>query len=119
LILSKYLIIGASVAGALQTFVPQSVLGSLAGVPVLSVVAMMGLAALLSLCSESDAFVAASFVQFGYGPELGFLVFGPMVDAKLGFLYAGTFGTGVMKRIVALAAASTLIGTLVIDRLVL
>jgi hypothetical protein len=30
----------------------------------LSLVAMMGLAFLMSLCSESDAFVAASFVGF-------------------------------------------------------
>ena len=48
---------------------------------------MMGLAAALSLCSESDTFVAASFVQFGPSAMLGFLVFGPMVDLKLAALY--------------------------------
>ncbi|WP_019155926.1 permease [Robertmurraya massiliosenegalensis] len=44
---------------------------------------MMGLAFILSLCSEADAFVAASFEQI-VRPEsiLAFLVFGPIIDLK-------------------------------------
>ena len=110
--LSRYLIIGAAVAAALQTFVPQSIIGSVADTPVLSVVAMMALAGVLSLCSESDAFVAASFVQFGVGAQLGFLVFGPMVDAKLGFLYAGTFSRGFTRTLIVVVAGATLAGSL-------
>lgn len=48
------------------------------------------LASLLSLCSESDVFVAASFVRFGPAAQLAFLAFGPMVDMKLGALSLGT-----------------------------
>jgi uncharacterized protein len=112
LMLGKYLVIGAAAAGLLQTFIPQSFIGAVADTPVLSIVALMGLAAALSLCSQSDAFVAASFVQFGPASQLAFLVFGPMVDAKLGFLYAGTFSKGFVRTLVVVVAAVTLAGTL-------
>jgi uncharacterized membrane protein YraQ (UPF0718 family) len=112
LYLGRFLVIGAAAAGLLQTFVPQSVIGTVADAPVLSIAAMMGLAAVLSLCSESDAFVAASFVQFGPAAQLAFLVFGPMVDAKLVALYAGTFSRGVLRAVVVTAAAVTLAGAL-------
>ncbi len=112
LFLGRFLVVGAAAAGLLQTFVPQSVIGAVADAPVLSIAAMMALAAVLSLCSESDAFVAASFVQFGPAAQLAFLVFGPMVDAKLVALYAGTFSRGVLRAVVVTAAAVTLAGAL-------
>jgi uncharacterized membrane protein YraQ (UPF0718 family) len=58
----------------------------------LNLVSLMALGALLSLCSSSGAFVAASFVQFGAAPQLAFLVFPSMMDTKLGFLYGGPSG---------------------------
>ena len=112
LFMGRYLLLGATIAAAIQTFLPASVLSSLADLPVLSVVAMMALAAALSLCSESDAFVAASFAPFGVSAQLGFLVFGPMVDAKLLALYAGTFRRGFVRLVVITAAAATLVGAL-------
>ena len=49
---------------------------------------MIGLSFVLSLCSTSDAFVAAtSFERIGRVPKMAFLVFGPMMDVKLMFLY--------------------------------
>jgi uncharacterized protein len=110
--LARYLIIGAAVAAALQTFVPQSVIGAVAGTPVLDVAAMIVLAAALSLCSESDAFVAASFVQFGFASQLAFLVAGPMFDAKLAALYAGTFGRGFVRTVAVGVFTVTLAGAL-------
>ncbi len=118
LFMGRYLILGAVVAAALQTFVPQSVIGSVAGTPIVDLVAMMALAFVLSLCSESDAFVAASFVQFGVGAQLAFLVFGPMVDTKLGFLYSATFTRGFFRTVVVAVAAVTLAGTLWIEVLI-
>lgn len=50
--------------------------------------ALMGLAFLLSLCSTSDAFIAATLDAFSTGPRLAFLVYGPMMDVKLLFLYS-------------------------------
>ena len=111
-VLGKYLVIGAIAAGVMKTFIPQSVLGSVAETPILNVGALMGLGALLSLCSSSDAFVAASFVQFGAAPQLAFLVFPSMVDTKLGFLYRGTFGEGFTRTVVVIAGAATIAGAL-------
>ncbi|HYU93699.1 MAG TPA: permease, partial [Actinomycetota bacterium] len=89
LFMGRYLLIGAAAAAMVQTFLPASFVSTVAGTPVLDIAVMMGLATVLSLCSESDAFVAASFVQFGPGAQLAFLVSGPMIDLKLGALYAG------------------------------
>jgi uncharacterized protein len=113
--MGRFLVVGAIVAAALQTFVPQSVIGSVATTPIVDLLAMMGLAFLLSLCSESDAFVAASFVQFGVGAQLAFLVFGPMVDTKLGILYSATFSKGFFRTVVVTVATVTLVGTLWIE----
>jgi len=53
--------------------------------------AMMFLAFILSLCSTSDAFIAANLANFREAPKLAFMVFGPMMDAKLIFLYSTVF----------------------------
>ena len=111
-LLARYLVIGAGLAAALQTFLPQDVIGGVATTPVLDVVALMVLAAALSLCSESDAFVAASFVQFGMASQLAFLVAGPMIDAKLVALYGGTFGRGFVRTVAVVVFAVTLAGSL-------
>ena len=53
--------------------------------------AFMMLAFLLSLCSTSDAFIAATLappVTARTAARLAFLVFGPMMDVKLLFLYS-------------------------------
>ena len=116
--MGRFLVLGAFVAGVMQTFVPQSFIARVADTAVLDLVAMMVLAFLLSLCSESDAFVAASFVQFGVGAQLAFLVFGPMVDTKLGFLYGATFTPGFLRTVVLVVGSVTLAGTLWIEVLI-
>src|SRR5680860_1742409 len=57
----------AAIAALVQTFLPQQIIGGLASVPIVDILAMMGLAIVLSLCSESDAFIGASFGQMGFG----------------------------------------------------
>lgn len=108
--MAKYLVAGAVIAAIVQTFLPQRIVQGLAALPVLEIVAMMGLAAILSLCSESDAFIAASFAQYGFGPsaQLAFLVFGPMVDMKLGAMYGGTFRPKTVGALVVTAFIATL-----------
>ncbi|MCB1089326.1 MAG: permease [Verrucomicrobiae bacterium] len=51
---------------------------------------MMVLAFVLSLCSTSDAFIAANF-PVPLSAKLAFLVFGPMMDVKLVFMYLAVF----------------------------
>ncbi|SFF30270.1 hypothetical protein SAMN04487969_12431 [Paenibacillus algorifonticola] len=81
--MGKYLIFGAMLTAAIQTIMDRSVLASVADQPLLSYMAMMAFAFILSICSTSDAFIAASFGNvFTGGPLLAFLVFGPMIDFK-------------------------------------
>jgi uncharacterized membrane protein YraQ (UPF0718 family) len=87
-----YLAVGAVTAATLNVAVPPRWLHAVAGHPVLSVVALSLLAVVLSICSEADAFVAASLTQFSLTARLAFLVVGPMVDAKLFAMQAGAFG---------------------------
>ncbi|GAA2381628.1 permease [Catellatospora methionotrophica] len=87
-----FLVLGAMAAATINVLVPESVLQAVADQPVLSVLALAVLAVLLSICSEADAFVAASLSQFSLTARLAFLVVGPMVDLKLISMQAGVFG---------------------------
>lgn len=93
-----FLIVGAGIAAVLQTVVPRSVLDSVAGHGVLAVVALAALAVVMAICSEADAFIAASLKQFSPTAQLAFMVVGPMVDVKLIALQAGTFSRAFALR---------------------
>ncbi|MFE6282513.1 permease [Streptomyces sp. NPDC057877] len=93
-----FLVVGAAAAATLKAVVPESWLRLAADHPVLSVLALAVLAVLLSICSEADAFVAASLSQFSLTARLAFLVVGPMVDLKLFAMQAGTFGRAFALR---------------------
>ncbi len=86
-----YFIVGCAAAAAFSTAVNQEYILPLATSTVTATFTMMGLAALLSLCSTTDAFIAATFVSFPAVSKLAFLVFGPMMDVKLVFIYASVF----------------------------
>jgi uncharacterized membrane protein YraQ (UPF0718 family) len=93
-----FLVLGAAAAATINVVVPEAWLQTLAASPVLSVLALAVLAVLLSICSEADAFVAASLSQFSLTSRLVFLVVGPMVDLKLISLQAGVFGPAFAVR---------------------
>jgi uncharacterized membrane protein YraQ (UPF0718 family) len=86
---SVYFAIGVSITALFNTGIaPGAVwLDSLAGSMVGAPAAMMLLAFVLSLCSTSDAFIAATLDKFSWGAKLAFLTYGPMMDVKLLFLY--------------------------------
>ena len=89
--MGKFLIIGAMAAAAFKTLLPVDLISFFVENLVLSIMGMMILAMLLSICSEADAFVAASFQGFPAGAQLAFIGIGPMVDLKLIGMYAVTF----------------------------
>jgi uncharacterized membrane protein YraQ (UPF0718 family) len=108
--MARYLVVGALLAATLQTLVPRSALLAVGQGPVTSVVAMMGLAALLSICSVVDAFVALSFVStFTSGSILAFLVFGPMIDIKSTLMFLSVLKRRPVALIMLLAAQGTLL----------
>jgi uncharacterized protein len=88
-----YLIIGAAIASIFNTAINRELVLPLSSHAVFATTAMMGLAFLLSLCSTSDAFIAANFVTFPLVSKLAFMVFGPMMDAKLWLMYGLVFRT--------------------------
>ena len=93
----RILVLGAMVAAAFKTFVPAGFVSMMQGDLMLSVVGMMGLAVLLSLCSQADAFVAASFSGFPLAARLAFLALGPVLDVKLVLMWQGAFRYRVIK----------------------
>jgi uncharacterized protein len=86
-----YLIIGAAIASLFNTAIHREVLLPLASNHLFATTGMMVLAGLLSLCSTSDAFIAANFLAFPVTAKLAFMVFGPMMDMKLLFMYGLVF----------------------------
>ena len=82
-----FFMIGAAVAATLNTAVDQAAIQPLAGNPLASILTMMAMAGAMALCSSTDAFIAASFTAFPFAAKLAFLVFGPVFDVKLFFLY--------------------------------
>jgi uncharacterized membrane protein YraQ (UPF0718 family) len=105
-----YLVIGAAAAAALHVLVPAWVFEHLAGHLVLGVVTMALLAVVLALCSEADAFVAASLTMVPLLPRLVFLVVGPAVDVKLLAMQGGMFGRAFAARF---APATLVVATVV------
>lgn len=95
---TMYFTIGVIITSVFNTQIDQGDINKVAGNEWLAVPSLMGLAVVLSLCSTSDAFIAAPMTAFSMASRLAFLVFGPMMDIKLLFMYSGVF-----KRRVVLA----------------
>lgn len=113
--MGRFLILGALLAAAMQTVVPQASLLALGQGPLLSVFVMMLLAILLSICSTVDAFIALAFTgAFSTGSILAFLVYGPMVDIKSTLMFLRVFKPRMVIYLVVLPFLMTaLIGFLV------
>ena len=78
------LVVGCAVAGVIQVAVSRDLLLTLGQNPVWSVVALMGLAFVIAICSTVDAFFVLSLgSMFTPGAVVAFLVFGPMIDIKM------------------------------------
>lgn len=87
-----FVVIGAALASVFNTAVDQArIIAPLATNPWAGVPALMGLAFVVAVCSTSDAFIAATFTGFSFPARLAFLVFGPVFDLKLVFLYSLVF----------------------------
>jgi uncharacterized membrane protein YraQ (UPF0718 family) len=111
-----FLVVGAGMAATMNIVLPAGWLHAVSRHAALSVVALAVLAVVLSICSEADAFVAASLTQFSLTARLAFLVVGPMVDLKLFAMQAGVFGRRFAIRfapatLVVAVAAAVLVGS--------
>jgi uncharacterized membrane protein YraQ (UPF0718 family) len=86
-----FLILGALLAALSRQLIDREELETWAGVyPIPAIAIMMGLAVALCICSQADAFVAASYAM-PPASKLAFLVLGPMLDFKLYSMYTRVF----------------------------
>jgi uncharacterized membrane protein YraQ (UPF0718 family) len=100
--ITVFLILGAALAAMVKMYVGPEQIGTFSSdYPHLSIPAMMMLAVVLCLCSEADAFVAASFTKMSVSSKLAFLVLGPMLDIKLILMWTRVFRTKLILVIVA------------------
>jgi uncharacterized membrane protein YraQ (UPF0718 family) len=97
-----FLVLGAMIAAAINTFVPREIIDSVAGNFLLAVGSMAIFAFVVALCSEADAFVAASLSAFSDTAKLVFMVVGPAMDVKLASMESGQFGGAFALRFVPL-----------------
>tara|TARA_R110002096_G_scaffold16106_6_gene54986 strand:+ start:4308 stop:5366 length:1059 start_codon:yes stop_codon:yes gene_type:complete len=88
---AMYFVFGVFLTAWFNIYVSKSWVEGFASNDWLASPALMVMAFILSLCSTSDAFVAAALQKFSYAAKLAFLVYGPMMDVKLVFLYSTVF----------------------------
>ena len=99
------LFVGAGLAGLVQVTVSREVLVELGGNPVLSILTMMVLAFVISICSNVDAFFALSLGStFMPGSIVAFLTFGPMIDVKMIALMRTTYTAKTIAQITLVVA---------------
>lgn len=90
--IGKYLIVGALMSAGFQTFISRNSLMSVGQSTLLSIVILMVLAFVISICSSADAFIAKTFLgQFTLGAIIAFLILGPMIDLKNTLMLSGAF----------------------------
>lgn len=111
--LGAVLVLGSAIAAFVQVAVPRDLILALGQNFITSILAMMLLAAVVSICSTVDSFFALSFAStFTTGSQLAFLVFGPMIDLKNIGLLMTLFKPRAILYIFVLAAQLCFILTL-------
>jgi uncharacterized protein len=99
-----FIVLGALFTAATQTLVPRGDLIALGSGPVASVLTLMPVATLLSICSEADAFVARAFATtFSVGAVLAFMTIGQIVDLRNGALLWRTLSGGLVTLILTVS----------------
>lgn len=115
--ITTFLVLGAGLAATVRFFLSHETIAAWTDSNiVLAILLMMGLAILLCLCSEADAFVAASFVKMAPSAKVAFLVLGPMCDFKLMALYTRVFKPRLIISIFATVILLVFLGSLMVHQ---
>ena len=110
-----YLMLGALIAALVNVRIEKEDMERLSTTyPALTILAMMGMVIIMCLCSEADAFVAASFSTMHPAAKVAFIVLGPMFDLKLLFMFTRVF----RKRLIITIVVSALVQTFVYSMIV-
>ena len=101
--IGRFFIMGVFLSTCMQVFIPKEFILSIGSGVLSSIIVMMVLAFVLSVCSETDAFIARSFLgQFTTGSILGFLILGPMIDIKNTIMLCGSFKINFVVKLIFL-----------------
>ena len=110
-----YLIIGALLSATVHVIFSRDDIESLGrGYAPIVIVLMMVLAVFICLCSEADAFVAASFIGLRPSAKVAFLVLGPMLDFKLIFMYLQVFRKRLILTIIPCVVVQVFVYSLIV-----
>ncbi|MCD8349249.1 MAG: permease [Planctomycetaceae bacterium] len=113
---APYLVVGALIAALAQTSLDRRLLVGLASSSLWSSTLMMILAVLLNLCSEADAFIAASFRGLTpFSAQMAFLLIGPMFDIKLLLMYRNLFKGRVVPLVATLVVAAVSVAAIMVE----
>ncbi|SCN22972.1 putative permease [Clostridium sp. N3C] len=112
--IGRFFILGALLSSLFQGMIPRHVILKLGSGRVSSILMMMLLAFVLSICSETDAFIARTFFnQFTGSSVMAFLIFGPMIDIKNTIMLLSNFKLNfIIKLIFVIFAVCFLIALL-------
>jgi uncharacterized protein len=114
----KYLLFGAIIASLFQSTIPRSALVGITTNSLYSSVIMIFLSYILSICSQTDAFIARSFLgQFPQGAIIGFMVTGAMIDIKNTFMLSRVFKKEFFLRLIILIILLGLISSIVLNEI--
>lgn len=112
----RMMIFGAAIAAASQTLIPREIIVSIGSSPILSIIAMMILAFLVSICANVDAFFALSYANtFTMGAIISFLLFGPMIDIKILSMLKTTFTAKMLLQLSTIVALLSFIIGLIVN----
>lgn len=112
---AKYFVLGAMIASFFQVFIGVAALKEVTGNEFVSILFVITLAFLLSICSSSDAFIAASLrTVLPSSSIFAFLVYGPMMDLKNFLMMAGNFRASVVNFLFATTTLLTIVIMLLI-----
>lgn len=113
--ITVFLILGSVLAALTKQYISSSEIEYLStDQPFLAIPAMMLMAVLMCLCSEADAFVAASFTKMHISAKLAFLVLGPMLDLKLLMMYTRVFKPRLIAVIVTCVVLQVFVYTVAV-----
>lgn len=109
----KMLALGALIAALFQVIIPREIVLAIGGNIFMSIIAMILLAFVISICSNVDAFFALSYSSsFPLGALLSFLIFGPMIDIKILMMLKDTFKPKVLVVMTLFVALSSILAGL-------
>ncbi len=96
-------------------FLPQSIIFKIEASTLLSILVMITISFIISVCSSVDAFIAIGYLNYPIGSILAFLIFGPMIDIKLLTILRKSFKFEILLFISLLVTFMSIVAGLLVN----